>query len=215
MKRNEEWGLYSLLIKQNSFLRRAVVILLLISFLLIGFAYEVLILRKDKIVLLDFHGQPQIVSYIDDSVFRSEVEFFGRMVINKIFGVNYGTLVNSQEWGKYIEDLRPFFARGFLEKFIHSLKETGFYETVVRGKLIVQPSTVAIRDLKTEGTKAVMYVTVGLSGISREGGSNYEERFYEIRVEKRDRTLANPWGLYLYYVVELSKEGVQLPVSGG
>lgn len=202
---DSEKGLFFIMQKQVRYMRVALILSVFAMMLVVGYAFFSMAMRTDKVVLLDSTGHPQLLEHKDDQVFKSESLHFLRKVVEQTYTIDYGRIVNQPAWKDYLSNLQPFYKGEFFKTFIKGLSDSGFYQSVADGKLIVSPAVKGIRDItRQEDDKIIGIVDLETSTSSRDGTFTVSKKIYEVKLERGSRTVENPWGLYVYFLAERS-----------
>lgn len=164
---------------------------------------------KDKIVFMNASGYPTLVKVDNpDRILGQELEVFIKDVIPLIFSWDFSEIQQKETFQSHIAAIRLKFDNKFFPEFVGGFKEI-YLQSIVSGRLIVKAvlnKTESISSPKNLHLK--LLITVGFRNIkigeAAATGEAAQEKKFEILVYKRERTVENPFGLYIYGLSELS-----------
>ena len=195
--------------RRYAFLTWILLFLVVISYIPV---FYFLFFKKERVILLDAEGRPQLsLTVPDEGVFKTEVQSFYGLVINRIYEKDYVSFMEEREVQKFALDMMKFFRnKEDLNSFMGTFMNSHFVRSVVANRYMVKVGMTSVIDLKKAENFFVVVGEVDLSvygtGEKGEGVMVAKERkVVAIEFVKGMRTVENPYGLYLIRVYEVGK----------
>lgn len=162
---------------------------------------------KDKIIERDATGKPRLLQVDSpDHIYGPELEVFIKESARGILSWNYMEVRDQVEMDRRIQRINILFTGDGFREFFQPFRDI-YLKSIGDQKLVVTAEVEDLKDLKIKGPDAFIRVSIKRSSIRVIGEGASEEqkevKFFEIRVHKGVRTLANPYGLYISRFSEL------------
>ncbi len=201
------------LIRTKRYLTYFIFVLLLIGIINTFISVYFIYLKKDRVILLDINGKPQIGYTVDDRYFLHELQSFVNYVVVTVYERSYIEFLNEEERKKVINNIGKFFRSGDeLRQFIEAYFNSQYIKGVVEGKQIVRVVDILpfeFMPAEEKGvTRAVGMIKIGVYQIQKEGNVLVQVgttgKKVVIEFIKGTREISNPYGYYITRIYELS-----------
>lgn len=165
--------------------------------------------RTDKVILLDPTGKPYFAqAYSDSGIFKQELQHFFNTVVTIVYERTYVDFLDEQTRQSIIAALEPYFAsKESLTNFLKVYFESPFVKSMVGNKYITKVGETSALDVKKD--KEGQYRAVGRVKVSAYLENNVvytQYRTIEVIFLKGQRTIKNPYGIYIIGFLEKETE---------
>ncbi len=162
---------------------------------------------KDKIIERDAAGRPVLLQVDSPTeIHTPELDVFIKDAIPDILAWTYMEVRSEEDFTRRMQDINSKFTRKGFQEFFGPFKDI-YLRSIAEQRLIVRAEFDSVKDAKVKGPDAFLQVVIKRSSIRVIGEGASEEqkegKLFEIRVHKGERTLANPYGLYISRFSEL------------
>ena len=162
---------------------------------------------KDKIIERDASGRPALLKVDSPSeIHAPELDIFIKDAVPDILAWTYMEIRSEEDFTRRMQRINSKFTKKGFEKFFDPFKDI-YLRSIVEQRLVVRAEFDSVKDAKIKGPDAFLQIVIKRSSIRVIGEGASEEqkegKLFEIRVHKGERTLANPYGLYISRFSEL------------
>ncbi|MBT9166682.1 MAG: hypothetical protein DDT19_00006 [Syntrophomonadaceae bacterium] len=170
---------------------------------------------SDYIVFMDAGGRPVMIGKdYRDTFYQAETEAFLADAVRDIFSWDFIETQTPNLFGQRAERLANYFTPEFFEAFMPIFTKV-YIHSITDSRSTIKASISEITDIKIEGKYGTFIVNVDFRKIyaearyerTEEGKQRRitEERYsksYTLGLQKGDRKVANPFGIYIFRVVD-------------
>lgn len=162
---------------------------------------------KDKIIERDASGRPALLKVDSPSeIHAPELDIFVKDAVPAVLAWTYMEIRDQEDFTRRMQKVSSKFTPKGFQEFFDPFKDI-YLRSIVEQRLIVRAEFDSVKDAKIKGPEAFLQIAVKRSSIRVIGEGASEEqkegKLFEIRVHKGERTLANPYGLYISRFSEL------------
>lgn len=167
-----------------------------------------LFFHKEKVVLIDATGKPQLSYTVpDDRVFYHEAQHFFVTICRMIYERSYVDFLEKKYVDAFYFDLKKFFnSEKELSVFFSAYLNSPFVASILKGKYVTKVGTISSFDARKIklGDKEVWeaYGLLQVSAFSEKTNVAVQEKGVVIRFRKGIRTWENPYGYYVLSFIE-------------
>lgn len=204
------------LVRSRRMMFYIVVISLIICLLNLFVSFYFLFLKKDRVVLLDVSGNPQLSLTVPDKPFIHEMRNFVSTVVTAVYERSYIDFVDQGEVQKVVSNLRKYFREAEdLRRFWEAYVRSPYVKGVVDQRQIIKVAEILpfeFSQTKEGLIRGVGKIKVGVYQIQKgyEGRGEQEvlvrtgviEKRVVIEFVKGVRSIDNPYGLYVVSMYE-------------
>lgn len=162
---------------------------------------------KDKIIERDASGRPALLQVDSPAeIHVPELDIFIKDAIPDVLAWTYMEVRSEEDFTRRMQKINSRFTPKGFQEFFDPFKNI-YLRSIAEQRLIVRAEFDSVKDTKIKGADAFLQIVVKRASIRVIGEGASEEqkegKLFEIRVHKGERTLANPYGLYISRFSEL------------
>jgi hypothetical protein len=153
--------------------------------------------EKTKIIAYTPTGIPRYVEWRPGSGRETiEVQTYAKTMLTKVFSLKYSDFL-SRDPAEALRSVEPFFAPGYYQEFVDGLVTSRYIERLLDLRAV---TVVTVQDpvevQATDGGKYWIKATISRQDVTAKGERTHTLT-YAMLVRPGDRTVTNPWGLYV------------------